>query len=82
MAEAAFSLASIQIGTARKVLIAGRLILTAIHKAPVHGPVGVIALGLRFPKLKEQICLCQGCIQRSRTCDCQLGSSVLTKPSW
>ena len=37
---------SIQVGSARKALVGGRAILTAIHKTPVSGPVGVHALGL------------------------------------
>jgi MOSC domain-containing protein YiiM len=36
----------IQVGTARKALIGGRAILTAIRKTPVSGPVGVQPLGL------------------------------------
>ena len=36
----------IQVGSARKALIGGRAILTAIRKTPVSGPVGVHALGL------------------------------------
>jgi MOSC domain-containing protein YiiM len=36
----------IQIGRARKVLIGGRSILTAIGKAAVHSPVAVKAMGL------------------------------------
>jgi MOSC domain-containing protein YiiM len=40
------SLASVQVAQARKVVIAGRSILTAIHKTPVEGPVAVVALGL------------------------------------
>ncbi len=41
------SLASVQVAQARKVVIAGRSILTAIHKTQVHGPVAVTALGLQ-----------------------------------
>ena len=37
---------SVQVAQARKVLIGGRNILTAIHKMPVTGPVRVGALGL------------------------------------
>jgi len=37
---------SIQIGQARKVLMAGRSVLTAIRKSPVAGPVVVHPLGL------------------------------------
>jgi MOSC domain-containing protein YiiM len=40
------SLLSVQIAQARKVVIAGRSILTAIHKSAVQGPVPVAALGL------------------------------------
>jgi len=40
-------LASVQVAQARKVQISGRSILTAIHKAAVHGPVEVKALGLQ-----------------------------------
>lgn len=36
----------IQVGSARKALIGGRAILTAIRKTPVSGPVGVHSLGL------------------------------------
>ncbi len=41
------SLASVQIAQARKIIIAARSILTAIHKTQVHGPVAVAALGLQ-----------------------------------
>jgi MOSC domain-containing protein YiiM len=41
------SLASVQVAQARKVVISGRSILTAIHKTPVDGPVAVSALGLQ-----------------------------------
>lgn len=37
---------SVQTGAARKALIQGRQILTAIHKTPVCGPVPVMPLGL------------------------------------
>ena len=37
---------SVQVGQARKVLINGRAVLTAIAKSAVAGPVGVRALGL------------------------------------
>ncbi|MEN9467523.1 MAG: hypothetical protein RL081_1524 [Pseudomonadota bacterium] len=37
---------SVQIGKTRKVAIAGRSILTGIHKTPVAGPVQVGRLGL------------------------------------
>ena len=36
----------IQVGSARKVLIGGRAVLTAIRKTAVAGPVAVQALGL------------------------------------
>jgi MOSC domain-containing protein YiiM len=39
-------LISVQIGTARKVQIQGRSILTATRKTPLDGPVPVLALGL------------------------------------
>ncbi len=42
----ALTLCSVQVAQARKVMIAGRAILTAIHKTPVSGPVGVAPLGL------------------------------------
>ncbi|QTN30456.1 MOSC domain-containing protein [Rhodoferax sp. AJA081-3] len=42
-----YSVASVQVGQARKVAIAGRSILTAIHKTAVQGPVGVKPLGLQ-----------------------------------
>lgn len=37
---------SVQTAPARRVFIDGRVILTAIHKQPVHGPVRVARLGL------------------------------------
>ena len=40
------SILGIQVAQARKVTIAGRSILTAIHKTPVTGPVRVTAMGL------------------------------------
>jgi MOSC domain-containing protein YiiM len=40
------SVLSIQVGKVRKVLISGRLVPTAIHKAPVMGPVAVGVMGL------------------------------------
>lgn len=46
MSSTPLSLRSIQVATARKVNIAGRSILTAIHKTTVDGRVGVAALGL------------------------------------
>ena len=42
-----YSVASVQVGQARKVAIAGRSILTAIHKSAVQGPVAVRPLGLQ-----------------------------------
>jgi MOSC domain-containing protein YiiM len=39
-------LLSLQIGTARRALVSGRNVLTAIHKQPVAGPVSVLPLGL------------------------------------
>ena len=41
------TLASVQVAQARKVVIDGRSILTAIHKTQVGGPVAVAALGLQ-----------------------------------
>jgi MOSC domain-containing protein YiiM len=41
------SVASVQVAQARKVVIAGRSILTAIHKTAVVGPVEVKPLGLQ-----------------------------------
>ena len=46
MPTVAFSVASVQVAQARKVAIAGRSILTAIHKTAVMGPVEVKPLGL------------------------------------
>lgn len=46
MSVAVFSVAGVQVARARKVLIGGRSILTAIHKTPVRGPVAVAPLGL------------------------------------
>lgn len=46
MSTSPMSLLSVQVGQARKVQIAGRSILTAIHKTPVTGVVGVAPLGL------------------------------------
>jgi MOSC domain-containing protein YiiM len=43
---AAYSVTSVQVAQARKVVINGRSILTAIHKTPVSGPVVVAPLGL------------------------------------
>jgi MOSC domain-containing protein YiiM len=42
----AHSLVSLQVGQARKVMISGRSVLTAIHKSDVQGPVNVSPLGL------------------------------------
>lgn len=39
-------LISLQIGSARRAMINGRSVLTAIHKTPVSGPVPVMRLGL------------------------------------
>jgi len=47
MSRSALSLASVQVAQARKVVIAGRSILTAIHKTDVPGPVAVAAMGLQ-----------------------------------
>lgn len=46
MSAVACTLLGVQTGQARKVSIAGRSILTAIHKTAVAGPVAVQALGL------------------------------------
>ena len=40
------SVSGVQVAHARKVMIGGRAILTAIHKLPVSGPVAVAPLGL------------------------------------
>ena len=47
MPAVAYSVASVQVAQARKVLIAGRSILTAIHKTAVIGPVEIKPLGLQ-----------------------------------
>jgi MOSC domain-containing protein YiiM len=47
MSSAAYSIASVQVAQARKVVISGRSILTAIHKTAVQGPVAVKPLGLQ-----------------------------------
>ena len=47
MRNAAYTVASIQVARARKVMIDGRSILTAIHKTAVQGPVAVQPLGLQ-----------------------------------
>ncbi len=47
MSSAAYSIASVQVAQARKVVISGRSILTAIHKTAVEGPVAVKPLGLQ-----------------------------------
>ncbi|MES2947467.1 MAG: MOSC domain-containing protein [Pseudomonadota bacterium] len=41
------TLSSVQVAQARKVAIAGRAILTAIHKTAASGPVAVVPLGLQ-----------------------------------
>ena len=46
MSVAVLSVAGVQVARARKVLIGGRPILTAIQKMPVSGPVAVAPLGL------------------------------------
>jgi len=46
MSQAIRSVLGVQVAQARKVIISGRSILTAIHKTPVLGPVRVQALGL------------------------------------
>jgi len=46
MGNPAYTVASIQVAQARKVMIDGRAILTAIHKIAVQGPVAVQPLGL------------------------------------
>lgn len=46
MSAVGFSVAGVQVAQARKVLIGGRSILTAIHKTSVSGPVVVAPLGL------------------------------------
>lgn len=47
MGNPAYTVASIQVAQARKAMIDGRAILTAIHKTAVHGPVAVQPLGLQ-----------------------------------
>jgi MOSC domain-containing protein YiiM len=47
MGNTAYTVASVQVAQARKVLIDGCSILTAIHKAAVPGPVAVQPLGLQ-----------------------------------
>jgi len=47
MAHSTHQVLSVQVGQARKILIAGRPILTAIHKTGVQGPVAVAPLGLQ-----------------------------------
>lgn len=47
MATPIHQVLSVQVGQARKVQIAGRSILTAIHKTAVFGPVAVKPLGLQ-----------------------------------
>ena len=46
MSSSPYALAGVQVAQARKVLIGGRSILTAIHKTSVSGPVVVAPLGL------------------------------------
>ncbi len=46
MSSQVLSVVSVQVAQARKVLIEGRTILTAIHKTPVGGSVAVAPLGL------------------------------------
>ena len=46
MSSTIFSVVGVQVAQARKVLIGGRAILTAIHKTPVDGPIAVAPLGL------------------------------------
>ncbi len=41
------TVSGVQVAQARKVMIGGRAILTAIHKLPVSGPVAVAPLGLQ-----------------------------------
>lgn len=47
MSAVVYSVASVQVAQARKVVISGRSILTAIHKTVVVGPVAVKPLGLQ-----------------------------------
>lgn len=47
MGNTAYTVASVQVAQARKVVIDGRAILTAIHKTAVQGPVAVQPLGLQ-----------------------------------
>lgn len=47
MSALVYSVATVQVAQARKVLISGRSILTAIHKTAVLGPVEVKPLGLQ-----------------------------------
>lgn len=46
MATSSYFVSSVQVAQARKVMIGGRLHLSAIHKTEVLGPVRVAALGL------------------------------------
>jgi MOSC domain-containing protein YiiM len=46
MSQALLSVVGVQQAKARKVMISGRLVLTAIHKTSVQGPVQVGPLGL------------------------------------
>ena len=47
MGNAHYTVAGVQVAQARKVVIDGRSILTAIHKTAVQGPVAVRPLGLQ-----------------------------------
>jgi MOSC domain-containing protein YiiM len=47
MSSQSFSVVGVQLAPARKVVIGGRSILTAIHKTPVSGAVSVVPLGLQ-----------------------------------
>lgn len=47
MSTASHQVVSVQVAQARKILIAGRSILTAIHKTGVQGPVDMKPLGLQ-----------------------------------
>ncbi len=46
MATSSYSVLSVQVAQARKVMIAGRMHLSAIHKTEALGPVRIAALGL------------------------------------
>jgi MOSC domain-containing protein YiiM len=47
MTSASYLVVGVQVAQARKALIGGRAILTAIHKTAVNGAVPVLALGLQ-----------------------------------